>query len=186
MFSFSRRATLVASIVLGLIAPAFAQDPPVGPNLNAVKRPLATIETSKGTIKVVLYPEVAPINVKNFVDLAKKGFYNGLKFHRVVPDFVIQGGDPEGTGRGGPGYVIKNENVKGLKHGRGALAMANSGRDTAGSQFYIVIGKPAFFLDEKFPDGVNKYTVFGQVVAGQDVAEKIVMNDVIKKVTVRP
>ncbi len=168
------------------IGPVHAQDPPVGPNLNNVKRPLAIVETSKGTIKIVLYPEVAPINVKNFVDLAKKGFYDGLKFHRVVKDFVIQGGDPEGTGRGGPGYVIKNENVKGLKHGRGAVAMANAGRDTAGSQFYIVIGKPAPFLDEKYEDGVNKYTVFGQVVAGQDVAEKIVMNDVIKKVTVRP
>jgi peptidyl-prolyl cis-trans isomerase B (cyclophilin B) len=139
--------------------------------------------TAKGTIKIKLYPEEAPNTVANFISLARKGFYNGLNFHRVEPGFVIQGGDPAGNGSGGPGYSIKNENNKTLKHNRGALAMANAGIDTAGSQFYIVITKPAPFLDEK-ENGVNKYTIFGQVISGQEVAEKIQVGDKITKVTI--
>ncbi|MBC8102250.1 MAG: peptidylprolyl isomerase [Cytophagales bacterium] len=139
--------------------------------------------TVKGTIKIKLYPEEAPNTVANFIGLIRKGFYNGLNFHRVEPGFVIQGGDPQGNGQGGPGYSIKNENNKLLKHNRGALAMANAGMDTAGSQFYIVIEKPAPFLDEK-ENGVNKYTVFGQVISGQAAAEKIQVGDKITKVTV--
>lgn len=147
------------------------------------ERPVATIVTVKGTIKVRLYPEEAPNTVANFISLARKGFYNGLNFHRVEPGFVIQGGDPKGNGSGGPGYSIKNENDKTLKHMRGAVAMANAGMDTAGSQFYIVITKPAPFLDEK-ENGVNKYTIFGQVISGQDAAEKIVVGDKITKITI--
>jgi peptidyl-prolyl cis-trans isomerase B (cyclophilin B) len=140
--------------------------------------PIATIVTDKGTIKIKLYPEEAPNTVANFVKLAKKGFYNGLTFHRVEPDFVIQGGDPNGNGTGGPGYMIKNEPNKKLRHNVGAVAMANAGRDTAGSQFYIVIGKPAPHLDN------GNYTIFGQVIQGQAAAEKIQVGDKMKKVTI--
>lgn len=144
----------------------------------AASHPIATIETVKGTIKVKLYPEEAPNTVANFISLARKGFYNGLNFHRVEPGFVIQGGDPKGNGSGGPGYSIKNEQNKLLKHNRGAVAMANAGRDTAGSQFYIVIEKPAPHLDS------GDYTIFGQVISGQENAEKIQVGDKIKKVTI--
>ncbi len=150
--------------------------PPAKPAPKAVY-PVATIETVKGTIKVRLYPNEAPNTVANFIGLARKGFYNGLNFHRVEPGFVIQGGDPKGNGSGGPGYAIKNEANK-LKHNRGALAMANAGRDTAGSQFYIVIEKPAPHLDS------GDYTVFGQVISGQEAAEKIQVGDKITKVTI--
>lgn len=173
-------------VILGitLITPAMAQQPAPKPVTRAPRSPMAIIETAKGTIKIRLYPEVTPKTVENFITLAKKGFYNGLNFHRVEPGFVIQGGDPKGDGSSGPGYSIKNEDNKMLKHNRGAVAMANAGRDTAGSQFYIVIGGPAPHLDEKEADGVNKYTIFGQVVSGQDVAEKIVVGDKMKKVTI--
>jgi peptidyl-prolyl cis-trans isomerase B (cyclophilin B) len=146
--------------------------------------PIATIQTVKGAIKILLYPEEAPNTVANFITLAQHGFYNGLTFHRVEPDFVIQGGDPRGDGTGGPGYLIKNEADKLLKHNRGAVAMANAGRDTAGSQFYIVIGQPAPSLDERYSDGVNKYTIFGQVIAGQKVAERIAKGDRMLHVTI--
>jgi peptidyl-prolyl cis-trans isomerase B (cyclophilin B) len=169
-------------LAIGLALPANAQRPVPPP--RPVKFPVAIIETDKGTIKIRLYPEITPKTTDNFIKLAKKGFYNGLTFHRVEPGFVIQGGDPKGDGTGGPGYTIKNEDNKTLRHNRGAVAMANAGRDTAGSQFYIVIGKAAPFLDEKESDGINKYTLFGQVIAGQDVAEKIVKGDKMKKVTI--
>ena len=149
-----------------------------------IKRPLAIVETSKGIIQIVLYPDVTPKTVANFIKLVKKGFYNGLTFHRVEPGFVIQGGDPAGNGSGGPGWNIPNEKNGPLKHNRGAVAMANAGRDTAGSQFYVVINKPAPFLDAKEPDGMNKYTIFGQVVAGQGVAEKIMVGDKILKIKI--
>ncbi len=172
-------------IVAGTVmtAPVSAQTPaPAAAKPSAA--PYAIMETVKGTIKIRLYPDVTPKTVENFVKLAQKGFYNGLTFHRVEPDFVIQGGDPKGNGSGGPGYQIKNEDNKMLRHNRGAVAMANAGRDTAGSQFYIVIGKSAPHLDEKESDGINKYTIFGQVITGQDVAEKIVVGDKIKKITI--
>jgi peptidyl-prolyl cis-trans isomerase B (cyclophilin B) len=122
--------------------------------------------------------------VANFIKLSTKKFYDGLTFHRVEPGFVVQGGDPNGNGTGGPGYAIKNEDNKILKHNRGAVAMANSGPDTAGSQFYIVIEKPAPHLDAKDERGISKYTIFGQVISGQKVAEQIVVGDKIKKVTI--
>lgn len=157
-------------------------DPRQTPKTN--RHPLAIVETTKGVIKIVLYPEICPKTVGNFIKLANKGFYKGLTFHRVEPDFVIQGGDPRGDGSGGPGWSIPNENNGPLRHNRGAVAMANAGRDTAGSQFYIVIGKPAPNLDEKEPDGMNKYTIFGQVAQGQDVAEKIKIGDKILNVKI--
>lgn len=155
--------------------PAPAPAPADAP--KKVTRPTVTIATEKGKIVIELYPEDAPLTVANFESLIKKGFYNNLNFHRVIKDFVIQGGDPKGDGTGGPGYMIKNEPNKILKHTRGAVAMANAGRDTAGSQFYIVIGKPAPHLDN------GDYTIFGKVVSGQDVAEKIAVGDVMTSVT---
>ena len=187
-------AFVCAALVAGIgLSSASAQEPtaplptpPVGttPAAKLVTRPMATVVTAKGTFVIALYPEDAPLTVQNFVTLAKQGFYNGLTFHRVVPGFVIQGGDPQGNGLGGPGYEIKSEKNKILKHDVGTVAMANSGRDTAGSQFYVVITKPAPNLDEKFADGVNKYTMFGRVVSGQDVAEKITRGDIMTTVTI--
>ncbi|MBB6052305.1 peptidylprolyl isomerase [Armatimonas rosea] len=148
------------------------------------RHPLAIVETTKGIFKIVLYPEICPKTVENFVKLAKKGFYNGLKFHRVEPGFVIQGGDPNGDGTGGPGWSIPNEHNGPLRHNRGAVAMANAGRDTAGSQFYVVISKPAPNLDAKEPDGMSKYTIFGQVATGQNIAEKIQVGDKILSIKI--
>ena len=167
---------------------ANAQQPvPPGPPGQTAKiaHPIVTMQTTKGTILIKLFPEEAPLTVQNFVKLINKKFYDGLTFHRVEPGFVVQGGDPQGTGQGGPGYSIKNEANKLLKHNRGAVAMANAGRDTAGSQFYFVITKPAPHLDEKEADGVNKYTIFGQVISGQDIVESIVVGDKMTKVTVK-
>jgi peptidyl-prolyl cis-trans isomerase B (cyclophilin B) len=134
-----------------------------------------TLETSKGVIKFELYPKEAPQSVASFIDLAQKGFYNGLTFHRVEPGFVIQGGDPNGNGTGGPGYNIKDE-FNFHKHVLGTVAMARASMpNSAGSQFYICLGA-APFLD-------NNYTVFGQVVSGIEVVKKIVIGDTIKKIT---
>ncbi len=153
------------------------------PASKKMANPMVTMQTTKGTIKLKLYPEVAPNTVNNFIYLINKGFYNGLTFHRVEPGFVIQGGDPQGNGRGGPGWEINNEDNKQLKHNVGALAMANAGSDTAGSQFYVVITNPAP-LDMKDERGISKYTIFGQVTSGQNVAEKIAVGDKMTKVTV--
>jgi peptidyl-prolyl cis-trans isomerase B (cyclophilin B) len=129
-----------------------------------------------GEIRLELYPEDAPKTVENFVTLAKKGFYNGLNFHRVVPDFVVQGGCPKGTGAGGPGYQIKAEFNK-QKHVRGTLAMARSqDPDSAGSQFYICYG-PTPHLD-------GQYTVFGRVVSGMEHVDRIKQGDKMTSVTI--
>jgi peptidyl-prolyl cis-trans isomerase B (cyclophilin B) len=125
-------------------------------------------------IRIEFYPEDAPKTVENFVTLAKKGFYDNLTFHRVVPDFVVQGGCPKGDGTGGPGHTIKAEFNK-QKHDRGVVAMARSqDPDSAGSQFYITLG-PAHFLD-------GKYTVFGRVTSGMNVVDGIRIGDKIKSV----
>jgi cyclophilin family peptidyl-prolyl cis-trans isomerase len=137
--------------------------------------PLVTMETDKGTIEFVLYPDVAPNTVANFISLANRGFYDGLTFHRVVADFVIQGGDPNGDGSGGPGYNIKAE-FGSRKHLEGTVAMARSDNpDSAGSQFYICL-TPQPSLD-------GKYTVFGQVTSGMSVVKAIKIGDKILKVT---
>ena len=136
------------------------------------------ITTDKGVMEGVLYPDVAPNTVLNFVKLTQSGFYNGLNFHRVVPGFVIQGGDPKGDGTGGPGYSIPAEFNK-KPHKVGALAMARSQHpDSAGSQFYICIGAESV----KQLDG--KYTVFGQVTKGVSVAHKIGVGDKIKSIKI--
>lgn len=174
----SRFLALSAAALTALFTPvAFAQQPGGAPKTQPA-HPIVTLKTNKGTIKIKLYPEEAPKTVANFVKLIKKGYYDGLKFHRVEPGFVVQGGDPKGDGTGGPGYSIPDETNKKLKHNRGAVAMAKSSApNSAGSQFYIVIEKPAPHLD-------GGYTVFGQVISGQDVAEKIVVGDKMTKVTV--
>lgn len=138
-----------------------------------MKKPVVTIVMEDGgTIKVELYPEVAPNTVKNFVYLVKKGFYNNLIFHRVIPGFMIQGGDPQGSGMGGPGYSIKGEfnrnNFKNdLKHTRGVISMARSSDpDSAGSQFFIMVD------DAPHLDG--QYAAFGKTIEGMDVVDRIV------------
>lgn len=137
------------------------------------------IETTKGSIEVEFFDKDAPNTVKNFVTLAQKGYYNGLKFHRVIPDFVIQGGDPTGTGAGGPGYAIPCETSGGnQKHIDGAFSMAHAGKDTGGSQFFIVLNKNSCgHLD-------RKHTVFGKTTNGFDVVQKIQQGDKMLKVTV--
>jgi len=128
--------------------------------------PTATIKTTLGDIRIELFRDRAPKTVDNFVQLAKKGFYNGVLFHRVIPGFMVQTGDPKGDGTGGPGYTIKDEFEPTLKHdGPGVLSMANAGPNTGGSQFFITVAKTSWL------DG--KHAVFGRVRGGQDVVEKI-------------
>lgn len=123
-------------------------------------------ETTKGKFTIALFPKEAPKTVANFEKLVRKGFYNGLTFHRVVPGFVAQGGDPKGDGSGGPGWTIPDELNSSLKHLRGSVAMAKSSApDSAGSQFYVCF-QPISHLD-------GKYTVFGQVISGMDVVDKL-------------
>jgi cyclophilin family peptidyl-prolyl cis-trans isomerase len=125
----------------------------------------ATLQTNHGAIEVELFDGDAPKTVENFVKLARDGFYDGVVFHRVIPDFMIQGGDPTGTGRGGPGYTFEDE-FNDQKVVRGALAMANAGPNTNGSQFFIVTAKATPWLD-------GKHTVFGRVTSGMDVVDAI-------------
>ena len=137
-----------------------------------MQNPVVTIETNRGTIKAELYPEIAPNTVNNFISLIKKGFYDGTIFHRVIPGFMIQGGDPEGTGMGGPGYGIKGEFAmngfeNNLRHTTGVLSMARSQRpNSAGSQFFIMVD------DAPHLDG--QYAAFGKITSGMDVADRIV------------
>lgn len=133
---------------------------------EAVKRQTAVFDTSMGTFEIELYNDLAPDTVKNFTGLVGKEFYDGLIFHRVIDQFMIQGGCPHGTGTGGPGYVIKDEFGEGLKHDKpGILSMANAGPDTGGSQFFITL-VPCPWLD-------GKHAIFGHVTAGMDVVEQI-------------
>jgi peptidyl-prolyl cis-trans isomerase B (cyclophilin B) len=178
LFRASSLVLLVIAPALILSGKAVRADPQSAS--GKATHPIAVIETAKGVIKIKLFPEEAPKTVANFVKLANKGFYNGLTFHRVEPGFVVQGGDPKGDGSGGPGYTIPDEKNTKLKHNRGAVAMAKtSAPNSAGSQFYIVIDKPAPHLD-------GGYTVFGQVIAGQNVAEKIAKGDKMTKVYIIP
>ena len=137
-----------------------------------MKNPIVTIETNQGTIKAELYPEIAPNTVNNFISLIRKGFYDGTIFHRVIPGFMIQGGDPDGTGMGGPGYGIKGEFAmngfeNNLKHTTGVLSMARSQRpNSAGSQFFIMVD------DAPHLDG--QYAAFGKVIEGMEAAQAIV------------
>ena len=128
--------------------------------------PTVTIETNQGTITAEMFMDVAPKTAGNFIDLAKKGYYDGLVFHRVIKDFMIQGGCPKGTGTGGPGYQIPDEFAPGLAHdGPGIFSMANAGPNTGGSQFFITL-VPTPWLD-------RKHAIFGKVVGGMDVVDAI-------------
>jgi cyclophilin family peptidyl-prolyl cis-trans isomerase len=125
----------------------------------------AILHTSEGDVAIELFPDDAPRTVENFTKLAQDGFYDGLIFHRVIPDFMIQGGDPKGDGTGGPGYQFEDE-FNEHRVERGALAMANAGPNTNGSQFFIVTADACPWLD-------GKHTVFGNVISGQDVVDRI-------------
>jgi len=146
--------------------------------IDPAKSYLVTMETSQGNIELELYPQYAPKTVNNFVFLIREGYYDGVAFHRVIKNFVIQGGDPTGTGRGGPGYQFEDE-CRGnpLRHETGAISMANAGPGTNGSQFFIT-HSPQPHLD-------GHHTVFGRVVKGQDVVNAIEQGDRMVKVTVR-
>jgi len=138
---------------------------PADQKLDASKKYTATIETTEGTMTAELYPKIAPQTVNAFVFLARDGFYEGVIFHRVIPGFMIQGGDPTGTGTGGPGYKLKAE-FNDIKHDRGVLSMARtSDPHSAGSQFFI--------MHARSPHLDNQYTAFGKVTAGLDVVDKI-------------
>jgi len=145
---------------------------------DKAKLPQVLLKTNKGEILLELYEDEAPNTVANFINLAEKKFYDGLKFHRVIAGFMAQGGDPTGTGSGGPGYKIKCECVRKdhRKHDRGVISMAHAGKDTGGSQFFITF--------EKTPHLDGKHTVFGHVIKGMDVVDKIKRGDVIEKATV--
>ena len=137
---------------------------------------IATFDTSRGPIRVELAADKAPLTVANFVNLAKRGFYDGLSFHRVIADFMIQGGCPQGTGTGGPGYKFEDEANNGLGPQRGVLSMANAGPNTNGSQFFIThVATP--WLD-------GKHTVFGKVVEGMDVVDAVKQGDAINSVKI--
>jgi peptidyl-prolyl cis-trans isomerase B (cyclophilin B) len=152
-------------------------DRPPEMQIDPKKVYLVTMETNRGTIELEFYPQHAPKTVNNFVFLAREGYYDGVTFHRVISDFVIQGGDPTGTGRGGPGYQFEDE-FKGnpLKHERGMMSMANAGPGTNGSQFFIT-HSPQPHLN-------GKHTVFGKVVKGLEVVDAIEQGDRMERVTV--
>ncbi|MCS6887138.1 peptidylprolyl isomerase [Chloroflexus sp.] len=151
---------------------------PPAMQIDPTKTYRVTMETTRGTIELDLYPQHAPMTVNNFVFLTREGFYDGLTFHRVIKDFVIQGGDPTGRGSGGPGYRFRDE-VMGnpLTHEAGVISMANAGPNTNGSQFFIT-HTPQPHLN-------GRHTVFGRVVAGMDVVYAIQQGDKMTKVTVR-
>jgi peptidyl-prolyl cis-trans isomerase B (cyclophilin B) len=145
--------------------------------IDSNKNYTATFDTSRGTIVCELFATDAPKTVNNFVFLAREGFYDGTTFHRVIADFMIQGGDPEGTGRGGPGYKFADELQNNpRRHQVGSLSMANAGPNTNGSQFFIT------HIATQWLDG--KHTVFGQVKSGQDVVNAVQQGDTLNKVTI--
>jgi peptidyl-prolyl cis-trans isomerase B (cyclophilin B) len=150
---------------------------PPAMQIDAKKSYVVTINTARGDIVLDLYPQYAPKTVNNFVFLTQEGYYDGVTFHRVISDFMIQGGDPTGTGRGGPGYKFEDE-TRGnpLKHEAGVISMANAGPNTNGSQFFITHA-PQPHLD-------GKHTVFGKVTAGKDVVDAIRQGDKMTKVTI--
>jgi peptidyl-prolyl cis-trans isomerase B (cyclophilin B) len=151
-------------------------DPPEM-QIDPGKKYQITITTNRGDLVLELYPEHAPKTVNNFVFLAREGFYDGVSFHRVIRDFVIQGGDPTGTGRGGPGYRFEDELAGNpLRHERGVISMANAGPNTNGSQFFIT-HSPQAHLD-------GKHTVFGRVVQGLEVVDAIAQGDTMMSLAV--
>src|SRR3984957_13425463 len=153
----------------------YAQPPKMA--IDTAKTYVATIDTSRGKVVVELFPKDAPATVNNFVFLTREKFYDGTKFHRVIADFMVQGGDPTGTGTGGPGYRFADETRNNPnKHKRGTLSMANAGPNTNGSQFFIT------HVATDWLDG--KHTVSGQVTSGQDIVDATRQGDTLKSVTI--
>ena len=158
----------IAGVFIGLASVASA----------SAEKLSAEIETSRGKIEIELTPDKTPVTVANFVNLAQKGFYNGVTFHRIIPNFMVQGGDPTATGSGGPGYKFEDVFDSSLKHDTpGVLSMANSGPGTNGSQFFIT-HVPTPWLD-------GKHSVFGKVISGQKVVDTLKQGDKIEKVTIK-
>ena len=156
----------------------YASPPPM--TIDPKKKYTATLDTTRGQLVCELFAADAPTTVNNFVFLARDGFYNGTKFHRVIADFMIQGGDPEGSGRGGPGYRFGDEVKNNPRtHQRGALSMANAGPNTNGSQFFICHNRD----NTQHLDG--KHTVFGQVTAGLELVDSVRQGDILKTVTIQ-
>jgi len=174
-----RSTLLIAMLVVASGAFAAEKNIEKGEKKMTSSLLVATIQTAKGDIRLNLFPDKAPVTVLNFVNLSKRGYYNGLTFHRVIPNFMIQGGCPLGTGTGGPGYQFKDEFSADLKHSKpGILSMANAGPGTNGSQFFIT-HVPTPWLD-------NKHTIFGEVVGEPDqkVVNSIATGDKIKTITI--
>jgi peptidylprolyl isomerase/peptidyl-prolyl cis-trans isomerase B (cyclophilin B) len=171
------KALIAVTGLISLLAPVTGAAPAKKAARSVAKMMnVITMETTKGTIKFTLLPQYAPVHCEKFIALTKKKFYDGLTFHRVVPGFVIQGGDPSGNGSGGPGYTIKAEFSE-RKHLLGTVAMARTpDPDSAGSQFYICL--------DALPSLDRQYTTFGQVFEGIDIVQKIVAGDKMTKVTV--
>jgi peptidyl-prolyl cis-trans isomerase B (cyclophilin B) len=150
---------------------------PPSMSIDATRTYSAALDTSRGRIVVELFAKDAPKTVNNFVFLAREGFYDGTVFHRVIPDFMIQGGDPTGTGRGGPGYRFEDETKNNPnRHARGVLSMANAGPNTNGSQFFIT------HVETPWLDG--KHTVFGRVLSGLEVVDSVQQGDTLNSVTI--
>ena len=166
----SKTSILLAALALAITAlPAQSEE--------SMKDIRIIVKTDKGDIEGVLYPGKAPVTVANFLNLAKRGYYNDLTFHRVIPDFMVQGGDPTGTGSGGPGYRFEDECTPELKHDKpGIFSMANAGPGTNGSQFFIT-HVPTPWLD-------GKHTVFGSVTKGQDIVNAVAQGDKIKSIEI--
>jgi peptidyl-prolyl cis-trans isomerase B (cyclophilin B) len=166
----SKTSILLAALALAITALPAQSD-------ESMKDIRIIVKTDKGDIEGVLYPSKAPVTVANFLNLAKRGYYDGLKFHRVIPDFMVQGGDPTGTGSGGPGYRFEDECTPELKHDKpGIFSMANAGPGTNGSQFFIT-HVPTPWLD-------GKHTVFGSVTKGQDIVNAVAQGDKIKSIEI--
>jgi peptidyl-prolyl cis-trans isomerase B (cyclophilin B) len=165
-----KTSILLAAFTLAILAvPAQSEE--------SMKDIRIIVKTDKGDIEGVLYPSKAPVTVANFLNLAKRGYYDGLKFHRVIPDFMIQGGDPTGTGSGGPGYRFEDECTPELKHDKpGIFSMANAGPGTNGSQFFIT--------HVATPHLNGKHTVFGSVTKGQDMVDAVAQGDTIKSIEI--
>ncbi len=178
-----RHARIVMAAALAMIAVACTSAESEGLPVRNTGH-YAIIDTDRGIVVIELYPKVAPKTVANFEQLVNKGFYNGLTFHRVIPDFMAQGGDPDGTGMGGPGYNVPAEISSTEKHLRGTVATARKGeeanpkKESSGSQFYICFG-PQPHLD-------GEYTIFGGVIKGMEVVDQIQKGDHMKKVTLSP
>lgn len=173
-----RQFTAFAALAFLSAAPALrADDAAISPLANPVTDIRIVLKTSKGDIEATLFASKTPMTVANFLNLASKGYYDGLTFHRVIPDFMIQGGDPQGTGRGGPGYKFGDEFHPSLRHSKpGIFSMANAGPGTNGSQFFIThVATP--HLD-------NRHSVFGEVTKGQNVVDRVSIGDKITAIEI--